>query len=63
MSIMAKYYGTNGNLLVIHKTRNGSLIGELYSSGVYKRGNWSRRAVFSGEEAYEVRVMEYFGFC
>ena len=54
----------DGSLLVIWKTRNDNLIGEVFSNGVEKRGKWVMRATFYAKDgdATEYRVKEYFGF-
>ena len=55
---IAIYKHDNGSLLVIWRTRNENLIGELY------RGKWDSRATFNANEgdATEYRVCKYFGF-
>ena len=59
---IAKYKNDKGALLVIKQTRNGNLIGEVFSNGIEKRGKWDMRATFEGKEATQHRVREYFGF-
>jgi hypothetical protein len=61
---IAIYKKDNGALLVIWRTRNENLIGELYRSGEYHRGKWDMRATFNANngDATEYRVKEYFGF-
>lgn len=51
-------------LLVIWKCANEDLIGEVFNSGVDKRGKWDMRARFRKKEneATSHRVCEYFGF-
>lgn len=56
------YKKNNGALLVIWKTRNDNLVGEVYTDGKEKRGKWDMRATFEGKDATEHRVCEYFGF-
>ena len=52
----------DGALLVILETMNGDLIGETYKGGKRKPGDWDSRALFTGKDACEFRVREYFGF-
>lgn len=52
----------DGALLVIFENRNGDLIGETYGKGTRKPGSWDSRALFTGKDACEFRVREYFGF-
>ena len=62
---IAMYKHDNGSLLVIWRTRNGNLIGELYRGGEYHRGKWDERATFNANNdgnVTEDRVKEYFGF-
>jgi len=61
---IAMYKHDNGSLLVIWRTRNENLIGELYYGGEYHRGKWDSRATFYTKDcdATEYRVCEYFGF-
>jgi hypothetical protein len=61
---IAMYKHDNGSLLVIWRTRNENLIGELYRGGEYHRGKWDSRATFyvRDNDATEYRVTEYFGF-
>ena len=58
------YKKENGALLVIWRTRNENLIGELYRGGEYHRGKWDSRATFDAKDgdATEYSVCEYFGF-
>jgi hypothetical protein len=51
-------------MLVIWKTKNNNLIGEVYDSERMIRGKWNMRATFYAKdnEATEYRVKEYFGF-
>ena len=49
-------------MLVVWKTIKGNLIGELYTNGVEKRGEWISRATFEGKDAQMYRVLEYFNF-
>lgn len=59
---IAKYKNDKGELLVIKQAKNGNLIGEVYSNGIEKRGNWYMRATFTDGDATEARVCEYFKF-
>jgi len=61
---IAKYKNDKGALLVIKQTRNGNLIGEVFSNGIEKRGKWDMRATFKTDDgdATEARVCEYFKF-
>lgn len=59
---IAKYKNDKGALLVIKQTRNGNLIGEVFSNGIEKRGKWDMRATFIDDDATEARVCEYFKF-
>lgn len=52
----------DGSLLVIWRNSKENLIGEVYSTGIEKRGKWDSRATFEGRDATEHRVCEYFGF-
>lgn len=52
----------DGALLVILENRNGDLIGETYHGGTRNPGDWDNRALFTGKDACEFRVREYFGF-
>jgi hypothetical protein len=60
---IAMYKHDDGSLLVIWRTRNEKLIGELYRSGEYHRGKWDSRITSTddGDET-EHRIKEYFGF-
>ena len=64
MAKIAMYKHDNGSLLVIWRTRNENLIGELHRGGEYHRGKWDSRATFNANDgdATEHRVKEYFGF-
>ena len=50
--------------MVIKKTTNGNLIGEVFNDGIEKRGKWDMRATFYEKDgdATEHRVCEYFNF-
>jgi hypothetical protein len=64
MTKIAMYKDKQGRLLVIWKTRNENLVGEVFNDGVEKRGKWSMRATFyvADGDATEFRVCEYFNF-
>lgn len=57
-------YKEGDDYLVIYKTKNENLIGEVYIGGLKKRGQWDMRATFNTEDgdATEYRVCSYFGF-
>jgi len=61
---IAMYKHDNGSLLVIWRTRNEKLIGELYRGGEYHHGKWDSRVTFCTKDCdvTEHRVCEYFGF-
>ena len=61
---IAIYKHDNGSLLVIWRTRNENLIGEVFNNGIEKRGKWDMRATFNvaDGDATQHRVREYFGF-
>ena len=58
------YKNDQGSLLVLKKTTNGNLIGEVFNDGIEKRGKWDMRATFYEKDgdATEHRVCEYFNF-
>jgi hypothetical protein len=64
MKIISRYKDKHNRLLIIWNTRNENLIGEVYDSGIMKRGKSDMRATFyrKDNEATEYRVKEYFGF-
>lgn len=61
---ISMYKDEQGRLLVIWRTRNENLVGEVFNDGVEKRGKWDMRATFYTKDgdATEYRVCEYFGF-
>lgn len=61
---ISMYKNDKGGLLVIWKTKNENLVGEVFSNGVEKRGKWDMRATFYEKDgdATEHRVCEYFNF-
>ena len=64
---ISMYKDEQGRLLVIWRTRNENLIGEVFNNGVEKRGKcgkWDMRATFYTKDgdATEYRVCEYFNF-
>ena len=64
MTKIAMYKDEQGRLLVIWRTRNENLVGEVFNDGIEKRGKWSMRATFyvADGDATEFRVCEYFNF-
>ena len=43
---ISMYKNDKGSLLVIKKTTNGNLIGEVFNDGIEKRGKRDMRATF-----------------
>ena len=59
---ISMYKRKDGALLVIYRTANDNLIGEVYANGTEKRGKWDMRSTFTDNDATEYRVRQYFGF-
>ena len=64
MTKIAMYKDEQGRLLVVWKTKNENLVGEVFSNGIEKRGKSDMRATFyvKDGDATEFRVCEYFNF-